>query len=230
VISGIKGTSLIDYPGKVAAVIYMSRCNFRCPFCHNSGLVLEKGVEILSDKDVFSMLDLRHGFIDGVVITGGEPTIYSGIEELIGGIKGLGFAVKLDTNGYNPSMLEDLLTRGLIDFVAMDIKTSLEKYHLAAGINIDTPVIIESVELIKNSGIGHEFRTTCVPSLVCDEDIEKVIKLVGRTSHLTLQQFQPENTLDPHYSMVAPYSKEILLDFLRIAQQNVASCRLIGVE
>jgi pyruvate formate lyase activating enzyme len=214
----------------VAAVIYTSRCNFRCPFCHNSGLVLEKGVETLSDDEVLGKLALRRGFIDGVVITGGEPTIYSGLEELIGGIKELGFAVKLDTNGYNPIILKNLLVSGSIDFVAMDIKTSLEKYHLAAGIDIDTTRISESVTLIRNSGIAHEFRTTCVPSLVDGEDIEKVSKMVGRNAPFTLQQFQAENTLDPEYSTVVPYSRETMLHLLEIARQYVTSCRLIGIE
>lgn len=176
------------------------------------------------------MLVARSGFIDGVVITGGEPTVHSGIDELIAAIKRLGFSVKLDTNGYNPGVLERLLTSGMIDFVAMDIKTSLGKYSRAAGINVDVGRITESIELIKSAGIESEFRTTCVPSLVDSQDIEEISKLVGRSKHLTLQQFQPGNTLDPSYNTIAPYPLATLTDFLEIVSRNTASCRLIGLR
>jgi pyruvate formate lyase activating enzyme len=229
VIAGIKGTSLIDYPGKVAAVLYMSRCNFRCPFCHNRELVLEEDIKPVLEEEALAILASRRGFIDGAVITGGEPTIHSSLSGLIRAIRKLGFTVKLDTNGYNLGALKRLLAAGMIDFVAMDIKTSLPKYSQAVGVEIDTGRITESIELIKDSSIECEFRTTCVPSLVDSDDIEQISKMVGESGWLTLQQFQPENTLDPNYNEITPYPKEKLIDFLEIARQNVASCRLIGM-
>jgi pyruvate formate lyase activating enzyme len=175
------------------------------------------------------MLASRRGFIDGVVITGGEPTIHSHLKELIAAIRELGFTVKLDTNGYNPSILGKILTLRIVDFIAMDIKTSLRKYSRAAGVDVDTHRITKSVEMIKSSSVEYEFRITCVPGLVESEDIEEISTLIGRSGRLTLQQFHPENTLDPDYSTLTPYPGETLTAFLDIARRNVTSCRLIGV-
>jgi pyruvate formate lyase activating enzyme len=172
----------------------------------------------------------RRGFIDGVVVTGGEPTIYPGLDELITAIKRLGFRVKLDTNGYYPDVLRMLFASGELDFVAMDIKTSWPKYHQATGVAVETDRLMESIALIKSSGVNHEFRTTCVPSLVDGEDIERISRLVGKTSQYTLQQFQPQNTLDPEYENVTPYSLVTLTDFLDSARRNTTSCRLIGLQ
>jgi pyruvate formate lyase activating enzyme len=207
----------------------MSNCNFRCPFCHNKELVFGKNNAQLTEEKALEMLASRRGFIDGVVVTGGEPTIYPGLDELIFKIKKLGFRVKLDTNGYKPRMLRSLFTAKSVDFVAMDIKTSWEKYNRATGIEVNIKCLVESIDLIKYSGIEYEFRTTCVPSLVDGEDVEEISKLAGRSGLFTLQQFQPENTLDPDYSSVIPYSRDKLLDFLEVARRNTNSCRLIGL-
>lgn len=175
------------------------------------------------------MLSARQGFIDGVVITGGEPTIHHGLYELIDGIKRMGYAVKLDTNGYLPDVLERLFRDRALDFVSMDIKTSWHKYGRAAGISIDIARLEKSVALIKETGIEHEFRTTCVPSIVESDDIEHISRLVGSQGLFTLQQFQPEHALDPAYRTVQPYPAETLLQFRDIARQNTASCRVIGI-
>jgi pyruvate formate lyase activating enzyme len=228
VIHGIKGTSLIDYPSKVATVLYTSRCNFRCPFCHNRELVLAADSDQIPLDEVLATLAERRGFIDGVVITGGEPTVHAGLGELIGAIKELGLAVKLDTNGYNSQVLQRLLHNGKLDFIAMDIKSSLAKYSRAAGIEVDTSRISRSIKLIKESGIGYEFRTTCVPSLVDIEDIQEISRLAGSRSRLTLQQFQPINTLAPEYADITPYPDDVLAGLAEIARRNVASCRLVG--
>jgi pyruvate formate lyase activating enzyme len=228
VIHGIKGTSLIDYPAKVATVLYTSQCNFRCPFCHNRELVLAADSDQIPLDKVLTTLSKRRGFIDGVVITGGEPTVHAGLGELIDAIKGLGLAVKLDSNGYNPQVLQRLLDEGKLDFIAMDIKASLSKYSRAAGIEVDTGRIVRSIELIKESGIDHEFRTTCVPSLVDIEDIQEISRLAGSHSQLTLQQFQPVDTLSPEYADITPYPDDVLAGLAEIARRNVASCRLVG--
>ncbi len=171
----------------------------------------------------------RRDFIDGIVITGGEPTVYPNILELAASIKKMGFAVKLDTNGSNPEILSALLSSETIDFVAMDIKTTWEKYKLAAGLDVDCGQLVKSIELIKASHGDYEFRTTCVPRLVELNDIEEISRLVGISGKYALQQFQPENTLDPEYAKVKPYSAETLITFREIARKNTGSCRLIGV-
>jgi len=211
-------------------VIYTSRCNFRCPFCHNRQLALGESVETVPQERVLETLASRQGFIDGVVITGGEPTVHKNLYELIAAIRELKLAVKLDTNGYNPEALRMLFSYGCLDFVAMDIKTGWSKYSRATGIKADTGRLKESVALIQESGIACEFRTTCVPSLVDSRDIEEISKLVGASGQYTLQQFQPENTLDAHYAEVAPYPPETLATFLEIARRNAGSCRLIGLQ
>ncbi len=163
-----------------------------------------------------------------MVISGGEPTIHPGLQELVAALKELRVAVKLDTNGYRPDVLSRLIGSGNIDYIAMDIKTSRAKYSRAAGVGIDFGRISESIGLIKSSKIDYEFRTTCVPALVEAEDIEEISKLAGISSTLTLQQFNPENTLDNSYRTVKPYSEEVLNGFLELASRNTASCRLIG--
>jgi pyruvate formate lyase activating enzyme len=229
-IAGIKGTSLIDYPGTVAAVIYTGSCNFRCPFCHNKELVSGDPSTQLSEERAIEMLASRCGFIDGVVVTGGEPTVYPGLVDLITEIKRLGFRVKLDTNGYRPETLSLLISTEAPDFIAMDIKTSWGKYEQATGVRVDIKRIQESIEIIKKSGIEHEFRTTCVPMMVDGGDIEEISRIVGGSGLYTLQQFQPENTLDPGYAGVIPYRRETLMEFLETARKNTTPCRLIGLK
>ncbi len=192
--------------------------------------MLGETIEAVSEEKVLEMLASRRDFIDGVVITGGEPTISPKLHELIATIKELKLAVKLDTNGYNPEVLEMLLATAEVDFVAMDIKTTWPKYDQATGIAVDTNRLRKSMALIKASGVDYEFRTTCVPPLVGSEDIEEISKMVGASGQFTLQQFQPENTLDPNYERVTPYPLATLVDFLEIARRNTASCRLTGLQ
>ena len=213
----------------MATVLYTNRCNFRCPFCHNRQLVLGQDTTLLTKEKVFEILVSRHSFIDGVVITGGEPTIHPGLHELLASLKRTGFTLKLDTNGYRPDVLKLLLTAKVIDYVAMDIKTSWKKYNQATGVKVDIDHLVESIDLIKKSDVEYEFRTTCVPSLVDSEDIEEISKLVGPSGQFTLQQFQSENTLDINYSGIIPYSRDKLINFLEIARQHTSSCSLIGL-
>lgn len=228
-ICGIKWTSLIDYPGKIAAVVYTNSCNFRCPFCHNHQLALGRENRIIAQEQLIKMLASRRGFIDGIVITGGEPTVHHDLGEFILEIKKIELLVKLDTNGSNPEMLEKLLIAKRVDFVAMDIKTSWRKYRTAAGVDIDTSRLSRSIDMIKQSGIDFEFRTTCVPSLVDESDIGEISQIVGKKGRYTLQQFQPHDTLDLEYSKIEPYPRETLVHFGEIASPNVGTCRIIGV-
>ena len=217
-IKGWVKTSLIDYPGKIATVLFTSGCNFRCPYCQNSKLVLHpESLPAIDPAEIFRFLTRRRGLIDGVVITGGEPTLQKGLEDLLPKVKELGLAAKLDTNGYRPQVLGELLEQGLLDYVAMDIKTSLAKYPLAAGVPVDVRRIEESVRLILSSGINHEFRTTVVPGIVAPEDVEEIAKLIAGAGKYVLQQFRPQGTIEPHFREIAPYPAQTLLEMARAA-------------
>jgi pyruvate formate lyase activating enzyme len=214
----------------VSTVIYTNRCNFRCPFCHNPDLALDRGTEVIRSEEFLKTISARLGFIDGVVITGGEPTLQWDLEGFTTEIRKTGMLVKLDTNGSHPEVLERLLADRRLDFIAMDIKTSRGKYKMAAGVDVDINRLDRSIELIKESGIDFEFRTTCVPSLVDENDIMEISRLVGKQGCYTLQQFQPKVTLDTGYSGVVPYHYDKLHGFLEIARKNTKSCRLIGLR
>ena len=164
-IQGFQNLSLLDFPGKVACTVFTGGCNLRCPFCHNAGLVNNPLESPNAEQDVLQYLSTRRGLLDGVCITGGEPLLQPDVEEFIKRIKSFGFLVKLDTNGYMPQKLKAILGTKLVDYVAMDIKSSLKNYSKATGCDIDTQNFILSVEIIKNSNIEHEFRTTAVAQL-----------------------------------------------------------------
>jgi pyruvate formate lyase activating enzyme len=225
---------LIDYPDHIATVLFTGGCNFRCPPCHNAGLVLQPDeLPDLPEEEVWSFLDRRAtlavtspalpkpGLVDGIVITGGEPTLQP---ELVSFLHQLSerylIAVKLDTNGYHPSVLAELLAGNLIDYVAMDIKAPLEKYPLLAGrpdLNLDR--IDQSIALLRSSPVAYEFRTTIVPGLLDEDDIEAIARWLRGAQHYVLQQFRPVNTLDPALQQVAPYPMATLHAIARRARR-----------
>lgn len=196
-IAGLNKTTLLDYPGRVAATIFTGGCNFRCPFCHNAGLVLTpSSAETFSEEDVFSFLRKRRNVLGGVCITGGEPTLQEDLPEFISQIRQLGYAVKLDTNGYRPEVLGKLIEDGLLDYVAMDIKNCEEKYELTAGVGIKLDPVKESVDILKNSGIDYEFRTTVVKEFHDREDICRIGEWIKGCRRYYLQQFvESENII-----------------------------------
>ncbi|MBQ8596445.1 MAG: anaerobic ribonucleoside-triphosphate reductase activating protein [Lachnospiraceae bacterium] len=196
-IAGLNKTTLLDYPGRIAATVFTGGCNFRCPFCHNAGLVLSpSSAETYSEEDVFSFLQKRKNVLQGVCITGGEPTLQADLPEFIGRIKALGYAVKLDTNGYKPKVLKDLLEANLLDYVAMDVKNCLEKYELTTGVKVDTEQIKESVAILKSAGIDYEFRTTIVKEFHQREDMIKLGEWIKGCPKYYLQQFvESENII-----------------------------------
>ncbi len=213
-IKGIQKTSLIDYPGKLSAVIFLGGCNFRCPFCHNSELVLNpEKLPTISEEEVLKFLESRKRWIDGVVFGGGEPTIYNDLPFFIEKIKKLGFPVKLDTNGTNPVMLRQLIRADLLDYIAMDIKAYLSKYEAAAGVKGWIMDVKESVKDIMSSGIPYEFRTTMLPKLHSESDILEIGEWLRGAERFVLQQFRPVNTLDPAYLKEKLYSLEKLESF-----------------
>lgn len=191
-ILGLNKTTLLDYPGHVAATIFTGGCNFRCPFCHNAGLVLAPSTEqAISKQEIFSFLRKRKNILQGVCITGGEPTLQPDLKEFIQEIKALGYLVKLDTNGYEPEKLKALLELGLLDYVAMDIKNSPQKYEAAVGQkDVEISRINTSIELLRVSGIDHEFRTTVVKELHSREDILAIAEWIAGCPHYYLQRYQ----------------------------------------
>jgi len=230
-IRGWVKTSLIDFPGRIATVLFTSGCNFRCPYCQNSGLVLHpESLPEINPADIFQLLRRRRGLVDGVVITGGEPTLQRDLEDFLRKLKELDLATKLDTNGYRPEVLRELLERGLLDYVAMDIKAPPAKYSLAAGVPIDLRRIEESIGLILSSGIEHEFRTTVVPGIVAPEDIEEMAKIIAGARKCVLQQFRPQGTLDPRFEEVAPYPAQTLQEMARTAGRWVEQTAVRGLQ
>lgn len=181
--------STIDFPGVVSVVVFIHGCNFRCPFCHNPELVIGKPLDFLSETELLEEIARRRKLIDGVVVTGGEPLIHEDIVELLCSIKKLKVKIKLDTNGNFPERLSQIFKSKAIDYVAMDIKNSAEKYARTTGTNIDLPKILESIKLIENSGIAYEFRTTVVPGFHTVEDIEEISKMLKSTSQYCIQNF-----------------------------------------
>ncbi|MFA6584273.1 MAG: anaerobic ribonucleoside-triphosphate reductase activating protein [Elusimicrobiaceae bacterium] len=196
-IGGLTRFSLIDYPGHIAAVVFLQGCNFRCPFCHNPELVYpEKFAEPLPEETLFSFLLRRRGQLDGVVITGGEPSVQVGLPAFIARIKELGYKVKLDTNGSNPALLKRLFDENALDFIAMDLKAQFLKYPLLTGTKANMDAIGQSVELIKNSGVKHEFRITFDTRHLTQDDLASV-RQIAAPDPLTVNEciLRPEKSV-----------------------------------
>ena len=187
---GLEKLSLVDYDGKLACTLFTESCNFRCPFCHNKNLAESTHNIEIPFNEILSFLKTRINKLEGVVITGGEPTLMNDLIKKIYEIKKLGFLVKLDTNGYKPDVLKYLIENKLIDYIAMDIKNSLDKYCLTTGVsNIKIDNILRSIELIKESGIDYEFRTTLVNEFHNEKNIEEIGKLLNGSKKIYLQKF-----------------------------------------
>ncbi|MBN2067945.1 MAG: anaerobic ribonucleoside-triphosphate reductase activating protein [Candidatus Diapherotrites archaeon] len=215
VFKGIQKTTLIDFPGKVACTLFLPKCNFRCPFCYNAQLVLEKDTGIsITEKEVFDFLDERKGFLDGICITGGEPLMHPSTAEFCKKVKEKGLLVKVDSNGSFPKVLKRLVEESAVDYIAMDIKASRENYAKAAGVNVDLTKIDESIGIIRKSGIEYEFRMTAIPSLHSKDDIVAVGKWLNGSKRFFLQQFNPDvPLLDSSLQGSKTYTKGELLQF-----------------
>ena len=195
-IAGVQKVTLLDYPGKVACEIFTQGCNFECPFCQNSSLIPITNTGEFSEEEIFEYLVLRKKILDGVVITGGEPTVQKDLKGFIKKIKDLGLLVKLDTNGGNPKVLQELIDEKLVDYVAMDIKNIFNKYNITAGKKINLDNIKKSIEILKASKIDYEFRTTIIKEMHSLDDIVSICKLVGDAKYY-LQNFEDsENVID----------------------------------
>lgn len=189
-IGGFHPASFNNYPGKVAAVVFTQGCNFRCPYCHNSGLIGLDRLASFSEQDVLARLELRRGKLTGVVISGGEPTLQRELFSFCRRLGEMGFAVKVDTNGSRPEVLAKLLAGKVVNYIAMDLKAPLPIYARLSGVAVDTLAIHQSIDLISKSGIAHHFRTTVVESLLSVHDVTDIRKLIPAGSSYTLQQFK----------------------------------------
>ena len=192
-IGGFNKLTTQDFPGNLACIIFTSGCNFNCDYCYNRDLVESKAPEI-KEEEIFSYLEERKSMLDGVVISGGEPTIWDDLIPFIKKIREYGFKVKLDTNGYRPEVLKEIIDNKLVDYIAMDIKAIFNEYFKVIKKNIDTDKLLESIELIKKSNIDHEFRTTIIKGIHTIEDLEKMINLVDGDPYF-LQNFRMEDTV-----------------------------------
>lgn len=225
-IMGLQKMTLLDYPGYVAATIFTGGCNFRCPFCQNASLVnMEE--EIIDEAYIFKYLAERKKYLDGVCITGGEPTLQKGLIDFIRKIKNMGYKVKLDTNGTNSQTIEILIDQNLLDFVSMDIKNSKEKYSLTSGANVDLLEIEKTIALLKKSNIDYEFRTTIVYEFHNEKDIEDISIWLKGSKKYVLQQFQDSGKLIQ--DGLHAYSNEKLIEFKKIFEKNIDNVQVRGI-
>lgn len=196
IIKGLQKLTLLDFPGRLAATVFLGGCNMRCPFCHNASLVVRDGGEHITEQTLFEFLENRRGKLSGVCITGGEPTLHKELPIFINKIKALGYAVKLDTNGTDPEMLERLISEGLVDYVAMDIKSSKTGYPNACGIpDIDMAKIEKSVSILLSERVDYEFRTTLVKELHSLSEMEDIGKWIAGAKRYFLQSFKDSGDL-----------------------------------
>ncbi len=229
-IVGYQGVSLIDFPGRIATVLFTPGCNFLCPYCQNPELVFpSKTLEPASSKDIYALLSDRKNFIDGVSITGGEPTLLNDLPEFLKSVKEMNLATKVDTNGYKPGVVERLINEELVDFVAMDIKSSLDKYEKAAGKLIDVTRIKRTVDIILASDIEYEFRTTVAPGFVDKEDVISIARMIKGAKSFRLQQFSNKVTLDEKLKTTGPYLPDKLKEMAEAAREFVANVQVRGI-
>ena len=227
-ILGLNKTTLLDYPEHVAATVFTGGCNFRCPFCHNMDLVLGEVEPALSTEDFFAFLEKRKGILDGVCITGGEPTLQKDLPDFIRGIRDKGYLVKLDTNGYRPKVLEELLRENLLDYVAMDIKSSVENYPRVTGMaDLDVTGIQESVSLLKSAGIPYEFRTTVVKGLHRIDEFDGIGRWLQGAEAYFLQAFR-ESEKVPDKSL-SSFSEAEMREMKQLAERYIERVELRGI-
>ncbi|NWG10264.1 anaerobic ribonucleoside-triphosphate reductase activating protein [Candidatus Bathyarchaeota archaeon] len=207
--SGIQKTSLIDFPEKIATVLFTPGCNLRCPFCHNWRIVVDPKPPFLNEENALKILEKRKRFVDAVVVTGGEPTLHNELPKFLKKLKEKAFTVKLDTNGFYPQVLEECLV--YVDYVALDVKTSLEKYERLG--TKETKTLLRTIEILKSGKVDYEFRTTVVPGFVDAEDISRIGEIVKGAKTFAFQQFISGDTLNRNFETVKPYSPETIIGF-----------------
>jgi len=228
-IGGLQKLTLIDYPGRLAATVFLCGCNFHCPWCYSSELVLPKKIKNqpkISEKEFFDFLNERKNLLEGVTICGGEPTVNKDLPQFCKKIRRLGYFVKLDTNGSNPEMLEELINNKLIDYVAMDVKLPKERYPEIYGKRVKIKNIEKSINILKIKKIDSEFRTTVVPTILDKEDISKIVRWVEPAKRYYLQNFRPEKTIDPKFEKIKPYPEEYLISIQKAIAPFFEICQV----
>ena len=237
IIGGLEKMTLIDYPGQLAAIVFTKGCNFRCHFCYNPLLVwpdretdekkYEKTYSPISEDEFFLFLESRKGRLDGVVITGGEPTMHHDLPEFIKKIRAWGYKIKLDTNGTNPEALIGLLKENLLDYIAMDLKAPYDKYENVTGVKINCQNLEKSVKIIIESGLPHEFRTTVVPGLLELSDFDKMGAAISGADAWYLQKFKSDTELvDRDLEKHAPFSDKEMEEMASVGKKYVKICEV----
>lgn len=227
-ISAVQKFTMLDYPDHTAAIVFTPGCNMRCKFCHNKEFVLPNELEQIADsflkeEAILRFLDTRKGLLDGIVISGGEPTLQKDLRTFIEKVRTKGFLVKLDTNGQRPEVVKELLTAHLLDYIAMDVKTLPQNYNDLVGAGDFEKTIPQSIEVIQKSGIAYEFRTTMIKEIHTPEIIEEMINLLAGSEKYYIQTFRPKNTLDPTFEKYHPFEpsemKEICQKFAEVVDE-----------
>lgn len=226
IFGGFEKCTLIDYPSKTACMVYTIGCNFRCPYCHNPELVDETVTETISEEEVLAFLDTRKGLLDGVVITGGEPTMHSDLTSFIEKVKEKGFLVKLDSNGTSPQVLKDLVGKKLVDYIAMDIKAPLSRYSSVVSRPVDIDAIQESIDFLRTASVEYEFRTTVVKSLLSEADMLAIGEEIKGAKRYFLQAFIPTKILNPQLRKKVSYSSDELEALRQKVQPYVSYCAI----
>ncbi len=231
-IKGIIRNSLLDWDGKIVSTLYVPACNFRCPFCHNWELILHpERFETHQFEEIEASLLKEKDFLDGVCITGGEPTLYEDLPQFIEKIRNLKMKIKLDTNGTNPKMLERLLKMEVLDYIAMDIKAPLDKrYEKLAGVPTNCEKVERSIELIIGSDVDYEFRTTIVPTLLKDDDIFDIIETIKGAKKYVIQQFMPDNVYSKRLQKVTPYEFQEISEIIKKRKNYVKEIKIRGAN
>ena len=232
-IKGMIESSFLDWDGKIVSTLYVPKCNFRCPFCHNWELVTKpEKFDTKPFHDIKAFLTENRDFIDGICLTGGEPALYSDLVEYSKKIKDLGMMIKLDTNGSVPKMVEKVFDRDLIDYIAMDIKAPLEqiKYNKLSGAKVNLKNIKNTIELIMDSGVDYEFRTTVVPTLLDFDDILSIAKSIDGAKKYVLQQFVAEHTFSKKLRGIKIYNKEKIEAMIKAGSKYVGKMKARGVK
>lgn len=228
-IGGLQKTSLLDYPDNISAIVWTVGCDFRCPFCYNKDIVLGN-VELIPEDEFLSFLKKRFGLLEGLVITGGEPLMQKEIIEFCEKVKKIGYLIKIDTNGMHPEKLKKLIDKKLVDYIAMDVKAPKKNYDKLTNVKTDIKKIEKSIEIIKNSNVDYEFRTTIVPSLLIKDDIVDIAKWIEGAKKFYLQQFKVDTPLiSNNLIKVAPYPKEELIKILDDIKTCFETCKVRGI-
>lgn len=228
IVEGLQKLTLLDYPEKIACTVFTHGCNFRCPFCHNASLVMRDDNQRITQQQLDEFFTKRKGILDGVCITGGEPLLQKDIKEFIENVRTYGYLVKLDTNGSNPEKLSELINEGLLDYVAMDIKSSPEKYAPTVGVdNFDVEPVKKSVEILKKGSVPYEFRTTVVRELHSKEDFRAIGEWLSGCEKYFLQQFVDSG--DVICDGMSAYSAEEMSEIKDVVAEYIPSVELRGV-